>query len=215
MSVKAISRWRAALNTHLMDDLARQNLVTSIGKVAPQSALIQVPAIAASVAAIGAKGATFATNVAATATFEKQFKASANARDVSRSTLDLELVTLKALTENFATSETDIPAMGFVLLDPTKPSKALPAVPEALLVRLGKVHGTARVAVEGKGYLGTFAAQASPDPPTATSWITLPGTGKERQLSGYASGTRLWVRFAAVRFGLQSDWCTPVLVTIP
>ena len=26
---------------------------------------------------------------------------------------------------------------------------------------------------------------------------------------------RLWVRFATVRFGMQSDWGTPVLVTMP
>ncbi len=46
-------------------------------------------------------------------------------------------------------------------------------------------------------------------------WTALPGTGKSRKLLGYASGTKLWVRFAAVRRGLQSAWSTPVLVTIP
>jgi hypothetical protein len=39
--------------------------------------------------------------------------------------------------------------------------------------------------------------------------------GKQRKLTGYATGTKLWVRFATVRWGMQSDWCTPVLVTIP
>jgi hypothetical protein len=55
----------------------------------------------------------------------------------------------------------------------------------------------------------------STDPIGAATWQTLPGTGKQRRLSGYASGTRLWVRFAAVRYGVQGPWCNPVLVTIP
>jgi hypothetical protein len=32
---------------------------------------------------------------------------------------------------------------------------------------------------------------------------------------GAGAGTKLWVQFAAVRHGVQSAWCTPVLVTIP
>ena len=215
MGKLAMAKWRAALNVAILDDLARQNLVAGIQKVAAQSQLMQIPAVAASVAAITTKGAAFATNVAAASTLEKQFKASATVRDVSRATLDLELVTLRALTENNATSESDITSMGFVLLDLTKSSKAPPSPPEAILVRPGKVRGKARVAVQGKGYLGTFAAQISTDPIGAATWTTLPGTGKTRQLSGYASGTRLWVQFATVRWGLQSAWCPPVMVLIP
>jgi hypothetical protein len=62
---------------------------------------------------------------------------------------------------------------------------------------------------------GSFAAEVSTDPIGAATWQTLPGSGKQRRLSGYALGTRLWVRFAAVRYGQQGPWCTPVLVTIP
>ena len=215
MAKFAMTKWRAALNMTLLDDLARENLVTSIQKVAAQSALIQIPAVAASVSAISTKGGAFVTNVAAASTLEKQFKASATVRDVSRATLDLELVTLKALTENNATSASDITGMGFVLLEVTKSSKAPPAPPDAILVRPGKEHGRARVAVQGKGYLGQFAAQISTDPIGASTWTTLPGTGKTRQLSGYASGTKLWVQFATVRWGLQSAWCAPVMVLIP
>jgi hypothetical protein len=211
----AMAKWRASLNVALLDDLGRQNLVTSIQKVAAQSPLMQVSAIAASVAAITTKGAAFATNVATTSTLEKQFKASATVRDVSRATLDSELVTLRALTENSATSATDITSMGFVLLESTKSSKAPPSPPEAILVRPGKERGKVRVAVQGKGYLGQFAAQISPDPIGANTWTSLPGTGKTRQLSGYASGTKLWVQFATVRWGLQSAWCPPVMVLIP
>jgi hypothetical protein len=82
-------------------------------------------------------------------------------------------------------------------------------------VKIGRAHGKARVVVQGRGYLGSFVAEASPYVIGAGTWAPLPGRGKERKLAGYPSGTQLWVHFAAVRFGLQSDWCTPVLVTIP
>ena len=60
-----------------------------------------------------------------------------------------------------------------------------------------------------------YIAQSSPDPFGPTTWSPLGvSLGKTRVLTG-ASGTRIWVRFATVRGALQSDWCTPVLVTIP
>jgi hypothetical protein len=61
----------------------------------------------------------------------------------------------------------------------------------------------------------TFAVEISPDPVTATSWVLAGGTGKTRIFSGYASGTRLWVRFASTRGHAQSDWSVPVSIVIP
>ena len=55
----------------------------------------------------------------------------------------------------------------------------------------------------------------STDPIGTGTWSPLPGTGKQRKLAGYASGTKLWVHFATVRYGMQSAWSVPVLVTIP
>jgi hypothetical protein len=91
----------------------------------------------------------------------------------------------------------------------------MPDPPAELLVRIGRAHGKARVSVQGPDNAGSFVAEASPDPVGPTTWTTLPGTGRQRKLAGYASGTRLWVRFARVRYGMQSDWSTPVLVIIP
>ena len=77
------------------------------------------------------------------------------------------------------------------------------------------MHGKARVAVEGKGHLGSFVAQVSTDPIGPATWTALPGNGKSRDLAGYASGTKLWVQFAQVRWGLQGPWSAPVMVIIP
>ena len=211
----SVTRFRAALNIHRLDDSERANALTGIQKVAQQGALIQNPAIAASYAALTAKGTTLTTTVVSVAANETVLKASIGARGVARATFDLQLSNYKTLVENLATSASDVQSMGLVPLIVTRASKAPPDPPGALVVRLGKVHGKARVAVEGNGYLGTFVAEVSTDPIGPTTWSPLPGTGKQRLLSGYPSGTKLWVHFARVRWGMQSAWSVAVLITIP
>ncbi len=46
-------------------------------------------------------------------------------------------------------------------------------------------------------------------------WDTLPGSTKRHVITAYASGTKVWVRYAVVRRGVLSVWCTAVLVTVP
>ncbi len=210
-----ISRWRAAMNLSLLNDATRETMLAGIQKVAPQGALFQNPAVAASYAALSTLGATFTTNVATAAANEKVYKVSVTARDISRFGFDLALVTFKTAVENNASSAEDVTGMGLSLLNVLKNSKTAPPQPGLVLVYTGKVHGKARVVVDGKGYLGSFIAQVSPDPVGVGTWASLPGTGKERKLSGYPSGTKLWVQFAQIRWGLQGPWSVPVCVTIP
>jgi hypothetical protein len=205
-----MSPWHIALDTSTLDPALAGNLVGGIKKVAPQSTLISVPAIAASYAALVAKAVTLAQCVTAVAEDEKLLKADTQSRDTAYSALLLELVGLKGLVLSNAKSDTDITGMGFVLLNSTKASRTKPDPPGALLVKIGKAHGKARVSVPGKTR-GRFVAEAASDPNGPYS--PLPGNGKERKLSGYAPGTKLWVHMAQVRYGLQSDWSTPVLIT--
>ncbi len=216
MSSEPMARWRVAMTIALLNDLQRANALSGITKVAQQSPLMQIASVAGSYAQLTTKGAALATNVTSAAADEKVYLASVGALGSSRIAFDRELDTFKTLVENNATSAADITAMGFLILTLNKASRTQPDPPGALVVRLGKVHGKAFVTVQGSGYLGGFVAQMALDPigPT-TTWSEMPGRGKQRKLSGYASGTKIWVRFAAVRFGLQSDWCVPVLVTIP
>ena len=207
------SRWRAAMNVRLLNDAVRETTLAGIEKVAQQSPLFQVPAVAASYAALGTSGATFTTNVGTAAANEKLAKISAVARDNSRLTFDLALDTFKTTVENNASSAADITSVGLSVLNIAKSSKTAPDAPAQVLVYTGKVHGKARVVVDGKGYLGNFIAEVSGDP--IGTWASLPGTGKERKLSGYPSGTKLWVHFAQIRWELQGPWSVPVLVIIP
>jgi hypothetical protein len=214
MTTPRMFRWRIALSAASMNDAARESALAAIQKMAPQSPLMQVPAVAASVGALATKGTALVTNAAAVAAAEQQHKNCIAARDGSRVSFDLELGSLKGLVENNAASAVDVTSMGFQLLVVAKASKTPPDPPAALVVKTGKAHGKASVVVQGKGYLGKFAAEVSTDPIGPATWTSLPGAGKQRKLTG-ATGTRLWVRFAAVRYGMQSDWCTPVLVTLP
>ena len=210
------NRWPISLDISKLNDLERQEALAGIEKVGPSSPLFAIPSIAASYASLSLKGTALLTNVAAAAAYEKLYKANVALRDISRSAFDLELDTLKTAVENNAGSASDLASMGFSLLVVAKASRLAPSPPAELLVHLGKVHGAARVVVAGKGYLGSFAAQMTLAPVTATSaWTDLPGHGKQRTFTGYATGTQMAVRFAAVRFGMQSDWCVPVILTIP
>jgi hypothetical protein len=215
MSTATVSRLRAQLNTRLLDDALRQSTLAGIQKVAQQSALAQDPSIAVSLGALGSKGAALSTEIATIAGLLGQLRAAIVSRNTLRGVFDSELVTLKTLVENQAANEGDITGMGFTVLDGNDMTQAPPDPPAALLVRTGTAHGKARVSVQGKGYVGHFAAEMSLAAVTPAAWSALPGTGKERRLTGYASGTQIWVHFAAVRFGMQSDWSVPVLVTIP
>jgi hypothetical protein len=215
MTTPILSRWRAAMNTRIMNDAERESTLVGIQKVAQQGTLIQVPALAASFAALGTKGVALSTAATAAAANKALYEASLSTRDLARATFDRELDTYKTLVENNAAVAGDVTSMGLSLLTVATASHTPPDPPAALIVRIGKQHGKARVRVAGKGKLGTFVAQASTDPIGAGTWSSLPGTGKQRKLAGYASGTRLWVQFAAVRFGMQSAWSVPVLVIMP
>ena len=210
-----LSRWRVAMNTRLLNDALRAKALAGVEKVAPQSPLIQIPTVAASYAAFVAKGATLTTNLASAAALEKQYKAAVSLLGISRLAFDLEYDNLATLVGNNAKTESDITGMSFTVLDVTKASQTTPDAPAALVVHPAKAHGKARVAVAGQGRLGTFAAQAAFDPLGANpAWFVLPGTGKERKLA-YPTGTKVWVQFAQVRYGLQGPWSVPVMVTMP
>jgi hypothetical protein len=197
------------------DDAERTNLVAGVQKVAPQSGLMQIPAIAASVAALGKKGAALVAGNSAVGADEKLLKLDMATRDGARSSLDLEIVTLRALVASNAQTASDITSMGFTLHERAPRTRTQPAAPGELLTRIGKAHGRARVTVNELGTTsGNYVAEGSPDPIGPSTWSPLPGNGKQRTITG-PTGTKVWVRFARVRYGLQSDWSAPVLVTLP
>src|SRR6185437_162443 len=126
MSTPVQPRWRAAMNARLFNDIERQNALSGMEKVAPQSPLMQVPAVAASYNALVTKGTTLTTSVAAVASNEKIYKSSLSARATARRAFDLEIDNLKTLVENSATSAGDVTSMGFPLFVPATTSLTAP-----------------------------------------------------------------------------------------
>jgi hypothetical protein len=111
-----------------------------------------------------------------------------------------------------AKTASDVTSMGFTLAAAATTSRTRPDAP-VVVATMTKRTRVMRASVAGKTR-GNFVAEASTDATPAT-WVALVGTGRSRKLAGYASGTKVWVRFAQVRYGLQSDWSAAVLVVIP
>jgi hypothetical protein len=214
MSTPIGPRFRISLEISALDDAARASLLAGIQKVAAQSVLAQLPAVATSLAALGTKMAALSSAIGAVAADNKQLKQDITVRDLARAAVDVEFDTLRTLVPNNATVGSDITGMGFTFLDPASMTRTRPDAPSEVLVRLERKPGRARVTVkELAGRKGHYVAESSPDPIGPATWSPLPGNGKQRIVTG-PSGTKVWVRFAQVRYGLQSDWSVPVLVTL-
>ena len=212
----ALNRIRIALNLATMTDAELLQLVVAIVALAPKSALLSIPAIAASVAAVTSKGATFKTADDTVTADEEKLKNDKTARQTARGSLENEVTSLAGLVGTNATSEADVTGMAFHVRASPTVAKAPPEVPESIdVVMPKKGHGRCKASVHETGTTkGRYVAEWSPDPIGPTTWLPLPGTGKSRTITGQ-SGTKVWVRFARVRGQSQSDWSTPVLVTIP
>jgi hypothetical protein len=216
MGKSAVTPVRALLSLEaLSNEKAREDLVNAILKLAPQSALFtQNPPIQNQVQLVGSTFTTYKTARAASAASATQHKNDVAAEDQARVTNDRALLVLKHMTEDAAVTLDDIQSMAFEAYAgrPPPPSMVAPLV-DVILGRKGS--GRARPSVhETGGTRHRYVAEMSPDPITATSWSSLPGTGKSRKLSG-KSGTSVWVRFAMLHGQQQGDWSSPVLVTFP
>jgi hypothetical protein len=217
MSNETIPRQHVELSFRELNDAGRHTLAGSIAQLAPSSPLYAAnPSIQTSVAALAKKDTTLAQSNTTVENDKKKLVTDTAAETVARTAFDAELNSLVGLTENTATSAADIASMALKPQVRALIQKGPPPVPDGIDTKYPKKgHGEATVTVQApKGARWQFTVQSSPNPPTATSWGLLVGTGRTRTLTG-ASGTQEWVRAARVRGQLQSDWCTPVLVTIP
>ena len=62
----------------------------------------------------------------------------------------------------------------------------------------------------------TYEVQSSPDPVTATSWVSQPGVTKSQTaIMGLTSGTRLWARVRAVNAAGQGAWSDVATKIVP
>ncbi len=216
-----LNRLRIALNLGELTDAELLLLAASIVTLAPQSPLITVPAIATSVAAITTKAAALKAGGEAVKSGEDQLGNAKTTASAARLALENEVGSLMGLVTNNAKTASDVTSMAFKVRAPVTIATTAGVLPPASIdVRLPKhVRGELTATAQDTGNAGWhYAAEWSPDPigPSTgpSTWVSLPGVGRSRKVTG-ASGTKVWVRFARVRGQIQSDWGTPVMVTIP
>jgi hypothetical protein len=217
MARNSSDRLRADLNIRALSDPKRHAIAANVAQLAPTSSLVGGnTSIQASVASLAKKDTALAQSNTTVVNDRQKLRADTEAEGMARSAFDGELHNLATLTGNAAQTTADIAAVGLTPYVPPPVTKGAPQVPTGIDVKYPRTgHGTATAAVQQpKGAQWQFLVQWSPDPVGATTWALLVGTGKTRTLTG-ASGTKVWVRAARVRGQLQSDFCTPVLITIP
>jgi len=198
-------------------DKNRTDLIAGITQNAPKSPLWANQPIQDAVTSLAKLGPALTSANQLVATDEGKLAADRKARDATRGDTDKGLMHYRNLVQNFAVSESEVTSANLKVRQRSQ-TIAPPDPPPGLTVLLGNVHGRFRVSAQETGTRKKYAAQATtaPDPnaPTAV-WDMLPGSGKQRIVALYPSGTKAWVRMAVVRRGVQSAWCTAVLITVP
>jgi hypothetical protein len=195
---------------------ALQNFANSLVKVGSQSPLFTNAAVAAGIAAITTKVATYTASCQTVKNAAQQLVDDKAARDADRASLEKEICAYGATACNVAADDAGLASLGITPRPPVVIPKVAPAAPASFKTRPPRyLKGYVDVSVnEPAGTRGRYAAQWSPDPVGTGTWTELPGTGKSRRVTG-ASGSKVWVRFARVRGQVQSEWSAPQLVVIP
>ena len=207
------------LDVHALnaDDTAREKLCTSIAKLAPQSPLYSDPAVQAAVASVGTTFTTFVTARQKAAQSAKQHALDAVAASDAGTENNKSLLLLRTLVQNSAKNESDLTSMALTAYTGRPPAPPL-LPPEQIDVKPGKKgSGKARASVHELGTTRRrYAARTTAAFPVtpASVFEPVPGTGKQRKLSGQP-GTTVWIQFALVHGGQQSDWSAAVPVTFP
>ena len=93
---------------------------------------------------------------------------------------------------------------------------AIPAPPQALSATAGDHDGQMDLSWDPQIGAATYVLETSPDPPTATSWNHAGvSTRSTFTLTGLLSGSRIWMRVAAVNPAGQSGWSDPATKIVP
>jgi hypothetical protein len=205
---------RVSMALSEVDDLWRHDTAAAIAQLAPTSPLLAIPAIQSSVTTLGTLSASLKADNDTVAAGRAKLTSDIEKEGSTRKKFDGELLTLKTLVENHATTASDLASIGLAERGARR-IKGQVAPPEAIDIKATKVRGqfTASAREVGKTRW-QYAAEWSPDPVGEDTWTILTGYRKTRKVTG-PSGSKVWVRFARISGQVQSEWSTPVLVTIP
>jgi hypothetical protein len=209
-----IPRIPILLSLTKLDDTELHSLAGRLKTASATSKLVsQVPAMATSITAMGAKDATLSTANQTVEDDRTKLHTDVAAEAVARTALVAEIRTFAMFATNNAQNAEDLHGAGLMSRDNSTPTLP-PVMPGSIdILPPPKGHGKIRVCVHETGTTRRqYIAQQSAD---GINWTPLGlGHGKIRTVTGQ-SGAKVWVRFATIRGEAQSEWCTPAIVTIP
>lgn len=210
-----VSRTLTSVVVSALDDAKLHELAADIAVAAKTSTLVAGNAtLQSTIPQLATADASLLSSNKAVATDRVTLSTDLATEAENRSVVMGMLRTIVTVATNVAKSPADLQGAGLPAAAPRPPHNQPPTVPARVDNKPPKTgHGKTTVVVyETAGERFHYVAQESLNGVTYTQ-LGL-GLGKTRVVTG-ASGTKVWVRFAMVRSGLQSDWSVPILVTIP
>jgi Fibronectin type III domain len=112
--------------------------------------------------------------------------------------------------------ETKILSAGMDVRDTGTPGSDPPSLPQAVALTEGDHAGELDTHWDRVSNARSYVIQLSQDPPTQTSWQQAKVVARSQAtLDGLTSGTRYWVRVAAVNANGQSGWSDPATKIAP
>ena len=142
-----------------------------------------------------------------------------NARDEQRSAAEQALALRAAYVQHASGGAGDvILTSGFSLAKPKGGTHATPATPiAATTLALTEGDNVGTIQAMWKPERGsTWIIQACADPLVEANFHQVGVTNRSSfDITGLTSGTKYWVRIAAVKGGIQGDWSAPVLCRAP
>jgi hypothetical protein len=203
---------RIALNLTRLGVAGRTQLAAVIAKFAPQSAIYQsVTSIKELADKVIASGADVEAKQKDVNNKKKAYLGSIADRDTSDQQLAADLSAFCGAAGGVCKTQLDVENLGLSKAAPPSPSAQL-TPPVTVTARTGKEKGSFSSAAKRVPGLSTYIAEVSPEPMTETSFQQVPGTGTNREFSGYESGKGHWVRYCTERGQERSAWSEPVYV---
>jgi len=172
-----------------------------------------------SVAEFAASTAPYVATVTAIAQLDAQRKALLQDRANQSAAADVALTARAGYVTAKAKGDGAIMiSAGFTLAKPrggAHGTLSLPPTPSALAVTMSAHVGTLHAIWHAqKGY--TWAVQVCPDPLTEANFAQVAITSHSTvDISGLTTGTKYWARVAAIKGGIQGDWCQPLMCMAP
>ena len=143
-------------------------------------------------------------------------KAKTTIRNNREDDLDAAVATLVAYVTSMAGGDEELIEAAGMTVRNAPGTSTTPAQPAALSATAGDNDGTMDLSWDPVVAATSYVIEASPDPPTATSWGHHGVSTKSTfTVTGLTSGTRLWFRVAAVNPNGQSPWSDPATKIVP